>query len=249
MPASRSHRRNPWEWEAPGFFESFTFVPANQKETLEAWAREYRALVDEIDLYYERGDAQLAEELEGRAEWLLQRIEAAVAEIEVNEGDASGPHGDDEPDPFEGEIDSEEERGGSPGLEEELARLWQEWLNGDGRFDVIPRHDHPQGIYTREQQFVRIARGIVLDRLHAAGGELAVRGSVPTDLSRFPDRAFFEAAQDAWNRRRGLVREHLEWRAGGAGEEALRDARQRLRDAWEEGGHGEPWKKKRRGRR
>ncbi len=238
-------RRNPWEWESPGFFESFTFVPADQKEKLEAWAREYRSLVDSIDRYYEMDEPSLAEELEPRAEFLLHRIEAAVAELETSDGEHGGPHGDDEPDPHEGEIDSEDERG-AIGLEEELAKLWQEWLDGNCRFDVIPHHDHPKGIFTREQQFVVIARHVVLDRLHAAGGELAVRGAVTTDPSKIPDHVFFDAARDAWRRRQGLVREHLEWRAGGAGEEALRDARRRLREAQEESGSVEPWKKRRR---
>lgn len=222
-------RRNPWEWESEGFFDSLSFVPAEQKEALTRWAREYRQLADEIDRLYESDQAFLAADLEARAEFLLHRIEAAVDEVTTGEEEGGGPHGDDEPDPFEGEVDSEDNNRAGPGLEEELALLWQQWLDRDCRFDVIPHHDHPNGIFTREQQFARIARHVVLNRLHAAGGELAVRGAVP-DLKAVTDAQILEAAREAWRQRRAAIERH---RAAGRRFHDPREILRRAREARE----------------
>lgn len=190
---SPGHRERPFEPE-----EVFAYAPPGVRQKLEPLVRRYLELIREIDVRYEQDDLQAVDVLEHEAAVLEDFLEHELEEIWSGEEDAGSRST---------HVDV------SPGLEEELARTWADFTFASGiaydRFDLPLPHEErwQRGIRTREQVLADILRGIYVDRIALAGGEMAATGDRPDIWRRvnaIPDEDLIAGARDAFERQQHL---------------------------------------------
>lgn len=178
---SRATRRNPFDPGRLDDMRSQASVPIRpeDKRRLDAMADEWHELAQRIDAAYATGATGGVEVLEDRAEQILAELEAASDDL------TEGQH--------DGMLHHEEEL---PGLEEELARLYDGYIRTKrGEYANVGLDPYPGGpADTLEGMLAHAVRWRIMERVRAHGGPEAFRGRSVTD-----DQAV-AAARDAYER-------------------------------------------------